>query len=118
MRTKEEIREQHKVWYEANRERLLAERRAWYQANKEEIKKKRKLIYQANKEKVKARSRAWYQANREYAIQRNSIYNAQKRRERRNGTVSPVETKEKNVGRKGPCNYDCFNCPHEDCILD
>tara|TARA_E500000318_G_scaffold105612_1_gene112691 strand:+ start:362 stop:907 length:546 start_codon:yes stop_codon:yes gene_type:complete len=52
IRTKEEIKEYQKKWYEDNKEKVNDRKRNWYEKNKEKILEYHKELYHKNKEKI------------------------------------------------------------------
>jgi len=65
MSSKDNRREYHKAYYEANKERRRAASRAWQKANKDMVKERKKAYRDANRDKVLATCKSWRDANRD-----------------------------------------------------
>jgi len=63
--TKEQMLENKKQYYEANKEKIKEKARLYREANKEKIKEKARLYREANKEKIKETNNKFYNKNKE-----------------------------------------------------
>ena len=68
-------KEQEKIWYEKNKDRINEQRRINYQKNKEQIRKQEKQKYLLNKDKILAQNKKWYYNNREKVLAHQQEYN-------------------------------------------
>lgn len=67
---REERREKHKIYYEANKEKIIAQSKEWTEANKERVQKNQKRWKQENPEKYAESKKAAYEARKDYYIQK------------------------------------------------
>ena len=74
VRTKEQIREYHKKWYQKNREKQILWARKWRKDNPKEEKKRKKKYYEENREKIIQKRKKYYEENKEKVIESKKKY--------------------------------------------
>ena len=67
-------KEQHKAYYEANKEQINEQNKAYYEANKEHLNQQKKVYNEVNKEQINEQRKAYRDANKELISQRNKEY--------------------------------------------
>lgn len=70
MKTKEQILEMKKLYYQKNKERILHNRRLQWKVDKDLLKRRNKVYYQRNKSSISKRGKTYYQQNKPRIISR------------------------------------------------
>jgi hypothetical protein len=68
--TEEERVEQHKKWYETNKEQIAEKKKEYAQINKEKIAEKKNIYYEANKEQIAEKGKIYQQTHKEEIAER------------------------------------------------